>query len=98
MEEMKEQATEDGFWKDHLLKSLKFKGSDRAYCEENGLSVSIFSRQKRQLGLTRSQSRRRSGFVRIESQQTDRVPSSESKELLDPKWFAEVLRHLHGMR
>jgi len=101
MDGMQEQTMDEEAWKNHLLKSLEFDGSDKIYCKENGLNLNAFNKHKKKLGLTRSSSRRARRFVRVKTLPARPVVSKSPEnptELPDPSWVADVLWRLYSSK
>ena len=89
---------DEAIWRAHVTDFLKFKGSARDYCRENGLNHPLFRLYKRKFGLTKPHGRRQKAFVKVESPVDPGLSFpqciSQKSRLPDPKWVAEVLARL----
>jgi len=103
MENKEEQTDQSGksradIFREHLLKAKEFSGSERKYCEVNGLRSWEYYHYKKKLGLGRAKKKR--GFIKVNPVQTPRaVPEARNSfSGMDPKWLAEFLRAYHEAR
>ncbi len=84
------------FWKQHIDQMLKFKGSQREYAEQNGITLS-------RLCYYRDKYRKTSKFAKVvaadlaEPKSGPKRPvdnSSYPHRLPDPKWLSQLIREL----
>lgn len=85
----RQQKTEH--WRKRIEASESFAGSEREYCDSQGLSLATFRywKSKLRVELPAGLVMPTSPFVRVEIER----PRPQSK-LPDAKWVAEVLMHL----
>jgi len=97
MDQIVESNTNDEmneeFWKGHVLAAQSFSGTNREYCEVNGLAFRKLSFYKRRLGLGRPRKYKKA-FVEIKPQSFVEEPpktifKEPKKALPDAKWLAE---------
>ena len=84
------------FWQRHIDQMLKFKGSQREYAEQNGITLS-------RLSYYRDKYRKKSKFAKVVAADVA-APKPEAKRpvdnasypqrLPDPKWLAQLIREL----
>jgi len=81
------------FWQQHIDQMLKFKGSQREYAEQNGITLS-------RLAYYRDKYRKKSGFAKVVASEAVPQPkravenSSYPQPLPDAKWIAQLIREL----
>ncbi len=88
------------FWQGHIERMLKFKGSQRAYAEQNGVTLA-------QLSYYRDKFRKKSGFAKVVAakpasgveaklglKRTVENFDSYPQRLPDAKWVAQLIREL----
>ena len=85
------------FWQRHIDQMLKFKGSQREYAEQQGITLG-------RLTYYRDKYRKRTGFAKVVATETRPEPRPEATRpvdnptypqcLPDAKWIAQLIREL----
>ena len=83
-------------YKEHVLNSLEFSGSDREFCRQHELSPSTFYHYKREMGLGRATSPNKFVRVKARASSEESSPKPHSSDLPDPQWVAQFLRAYLG--
>ena len=79
-------TTAKSLWIKHLKRSQEFSGSDREYCEENGLNFSTFGTYKRKLGFVKKSKPKSFRKISV-TPMPIKTPDSKS-----PEWVARFLK------
>lgn len=83
----------EAFWQQHIDQLLKFRGSQREYAEQHGITLS-------RLTYYRDKYRKKSGFAKVVASEPvqERKKSVENpsypQRLPDAKWIAQLIREL----
>jgi hypothetical protein len=86
-------ATTKSLWIKHLKRSQEFSGSDREYCNENGLNFNTFGTYKRKLGFVKKSKPKVRPPVAFKKISVKAAPiKTQVLDSKSPEWIARFLK------
>ena len=87
--EVNNNQTTEEFWREHMLASKSFIGTNSEYCRVHGLDKKKFSYFRRRLGFGKPRPLAKA-FVEVRPQNFEEVvKQAPKKSMPDAKWLAE---------
>lgn len=84
------------FWKSHIDSAQEFSGSNKKYCDQQGLHYGTFCANRRRLGYSGRQGAKASvssAFSEVKVNLSGASPLN-AIHLPDPRWLAQLLKAL----
>ncbi len=96
MDKSNSHKEKEKLWGARIAQASEYTGSDREFCQTEGLSINSFQYWKRKLARKdEDQVGVPQPFIRVKVDDPAGVPQQNDIRLPDPRWVAEVILHLH---